>query len=218
MPPTAKYLAELQQRANWCGHFPDGAEKFTKTDMVGESRGQWYLRQMLGSANFDAGPTLAFMSGNLCYRPSTTSIRTCRATGFSAVRVRALCDNYDLPYTTGSFLLQSGKTCSLAKPRCRTSICATPPTTPRKPAASGFHPTRARIRPHRPGDRPRRGFRHPSRRCGDHAVTVPPSGAPSRLRHRLAPRAAVGRPDPGRRRTRSTIQDAADLVARFRRA
>ncbi|MFZ1004706.1 MAG: hypothetical protein WAN68_22295, partial [Pseudolabrys sp.] len=24
---------------------------FTKTDMVGESRGQWYLRQMLGSAN-----------------------------------------------------------------------------------------------------------------------------------------------------------------------
>ncbi|MGI9124654.1 MAG: fatty acid desaturase family protein, partial [Mycobacterium sp.] len=30
----------------FCGHFPDGAEKFTATDMVGESRGQWYLRQM----------------------------------------------------------------------------------------------------------------------------------------------------------------------------
>ncbi len=39
----------------FCGHFPDGAEKFTKTDMVGESKGQWYLRQMLGSANFDGG-------------------------------------------------------------------------------------------------------------------------------------------------------------------
>ncbi len=38
----------------FCGHFPDGAEKFTVTDMVGETRGQWYLRQMLGSANIDA--------------------------------------------------------------------------------------------------------------------------------------------------------------------
>ena len=43
----------------FCGHFPDGAEKFTKTDMVGESKGQWYLRQMLGSANFNAGPATA---------------------------------------------------------------------------------------------------------------------------------------------------------------
>ncbi|MGC2716487.1 MAG: fatty acid desaturase [Pseudolabrys sp.] len=96
----------------FCGHFPDGAEKFTKSDMVGESRGQWYLRQMLGSANFDAGPTLAFMSGNLCYQiehhlyPDLPSNRLHEI----AVRVRALCDRYDLPYTTGSFLLQYGKT------------------------------------------------------------------------------------------------------------
>ena len=52
----------------FCGHFPDGAEKFTKTDMVGETKGQWYLRQMLGSANFENGPVLRFMSGNLCHQ------------------------------------------------------------------------------------------------------------------------------------------------------
>ena len=52
----------------FCGHFPDGAEKFTKTDMIGESKGHWYLRQMLGSANFEAGPALRFMSGNLCHQ------------------------------------------------------------------------------------------------------------------------------------------------------
>ena len=52
----------------FCGHFPDGAEKFTKTDMVGETRGEWYLRQMLGSANFENGPVLRFMSGNLCHQ------------------------------------------------------------------------------------------------------------------------------------------------------
>ncbi|MEZ0353341.1 fatty acid desaturase [Mycobacterium sp. pR1184] len=96
----------------FCGHFPDGAEKFTKTDMIGESRGHWYLRQMLGSANFDAGPVLRFMSGNLCYQiehhlyPDLPSNRLREI----AVRVRELCDRYDLPYTTGSFLVQCGET------------------------------------------------------------------------------------------------------------
>ena len=96
----------------FCGHFPDGAEKFTKTDMIGESKGQWYLRQMLGSANFEAGPAMRFMSGNLCHQiehhlyPDLPSNRLHEI----AVRVRAVCDKYDLPYTTGSFLVQYGKT------------------------------------------------------------------------------------------------------------
>jgi len=96
----------------FCGHFPDGAEKFTKTDMVGESRGQWYLRQMLGSANFENGPALRFMSGNLCYQiehhlyPDLPSNRLHEI----SQRVRELTDKYDLPYTTGSFLVQYGKT------------------------------------------------------------------------------------------------------------
>jgi linoleoyl-CoA desaturase len=96
----------------FCGHFPDGAEKFTKTDMIGETKGQWYLRQMLGSANFEAGPALRFMSGNLCHQiehhlyPDLPSNRLHEI----AVRVRQVCDKYDLPYTTGSFLVQYGKT------------------------------------------------------------------------------------------------------------
>ena len=95
----------------FCGHFPDGAEKFTKTDMVGETKGQWYLRQMLGSANFEAGPALRFMSGNLCHQiehhiyPDLPSNRLHEI----SLRVREVCDKYDLPYTTGSFLLQYGK-------------------------------------------------------------------------------------------------------------
>jgi linoleoyl-CoA desaturase len=96
----------------FCGHFPDGAEKFNKTDMVGESKGQWYLRQMLGSANFEGGPVLRFMSGNLCHQiehhlyPDLPSNRLHEI----SVRVRAICDKYDLPYTTGSFLMQYGRT------------------------------------------------------------------------------------------------------------
>ena len=96
----------------FCGHFPDGAEKFTKTDMIGETKGEWYLRQMLGSANFEGGPVLRFMSGNLCHQiehhlfPDLPSNRLHEV----SVRVRQVCDKYDLPYTTGSFLMQYGKT------------------------------------------------------------------------------------------------------------
>ncbi|MGW4092516.1 fatty acid desaturase [Nocardia sp. NPDC004750] len=88
----------------FCGHFPDGAEKFTVEQLENETSGEWYLRQMLGSANFEAGPAMAFMSGNLCYQiehhlfPDLPSNRYQEV----AVRVRELCDKYDLPYTTGS--------------------------------------------------------------------------------------------------------------------
>ena len=39
-----------------CGHFVDGAEKFTPETVENESKPEWYLRQMLGTANFNAGP------------------------------------------------------------------------------------------------------------------------------------------------------------------
>ncbi|MCB0924356.1 MAG: acyl-CoA desaturase, partial [Mycobacterium sp.] len=34
-----------------CGHFPEGVQTFAKASIEGETRAQWYLRQMLGSAN-----------------------------------------------------------------------------------------------------------------------------------------------------------------------
>ncbi|NDJ88687.1 fatty acid desaturase family protein [Mycolicibacter kumamotonensis] len=96
----------------FCGHFPDGADKFTKTDMVGESRGHWYLRQLLGSANIDAGQPMRFFSGSLSHQiehhlyPDLPSNRYPEI----AVRVRQVCEKYDLPYTSGPFLVQYGKT------------------------------------------------------------------------------------------------------------
>ena len=52
----------------FCGHFPDGAEKFDPAVLESETTADWYLRQMLGSANFDAGRVLGFLSGHLCYQ------------------------------------------------------------------------------------------------------------------------------------------------------
>jgi NADPH-dependent stearoyl-CoA 9-desaturase len=105
-----------------CGHFADGAEKFTESVLEDETKPEWYLRQMLGTANFRAGPVLSFMSGHLCYQiehhlfPDLPSNRLPEI----SERVRALCDKYDLPYTTGSFLRQYLLTvrtiCKLALP------------------------------------------------------------------------------------------------------
>ena len=62
----------------FCGHFPDGAEKFSADVLENETRGEWYLRQMLGAANFKAGPLLAFSTGTCAIRSSTTCFPTCR--------------------------------------------------------------------------------------------------------------------------------------------
>ncbi len=105
-----------------CGHFADGAEKFTPPVLEDETKPEWYLRQMLGTANFRAGRTLAFMSGNLCYQiehhlfPDLPSNRYPEI----AERVRALCATYDLPYTTGpllrQYILTARTICKLALP------------------------------------------------------------------------------------------------------
>jgi linoleoyl-CoA desaturase len=88
----------------FCGHFPDGAEKFTRQEFDDESQAEWYLRQMLASANFHAGPVMAFMSGNLCYQIEHHLFPDLPSNRYAEIsqRVRALCDKYDLPYTTGS--------------------------------------------------------------------------------------------------------------------
>jgi NADPH-dependent stearoyl-CoA 9-desaturase len=89
----------------FCGHFPDGAEKFTREEFDNETPGEWYLRQMLGSANFHAGPVTAFMSGNLCYQIEHHLFPDLPSNRYAEIseRVKALCEKYDLPYTTGSF-------------------------------------------------------------------------------------------------------------------
>lgn len=89
----------------FCGHFPDEAETFTKDQWENETRGEWYLRQMLGSANFRGGRALTILSGNLNYQiehhlfPDMPSNRLAEV----AKEVQALAKEYDLPYNTDSF-------------------------------------------------------------------------------------------------------------------
>jgi fatty acid desaturase len=91
-----------------CGHFADGAEKFNTAALVDETKPEWYLRQMLGTANFNAGPVLAFMSGNLCYQIEHHLFPDLPSNRYADIarRVKAVCVAYDLPYTTGPLVRQ----------------------------------------------------------------------------------------------------------------
>jgi len=83
-----------------CGHFPEGVETFEKKSIEGETRGEWYVRQMLGSANISGSKALHTMSGNLSHQiehhlfPDLPSNRYAEV----APKVQALFDEYGLTY------------------------------------------------------------------------------------------------------------------------
>ena len=93
-----------------CGHFPEGVETFAKESIDGETRGEWYLRQMIGSANISGSKAMHIMTGNLSHQvehhlfPDLPSNRYAQI----APQIRDVCERYGLSYTTGSLPRQVG--------------------------------------------------------------------------------------------------------------
>jgi len=89
----------------FCGHFPDGVRTFTEEQVRDETRAQWYVRQLLGSADFQGSPLLHLLSGNLSHQIEHHLFPDLPAHRYAeiAVEVRAACARHDLPYNTGSF-------------------------------------------------------------------------------------------------------------------
>ena len=92
-----------------CGHFPEGVETFEKKEIPEkETRGQWYVRQMLGSANISGSKAMHLMTGNLSHQiehhlfPDLPSNRYAEV----AVKVKALFDEYGLNYHEASLPAQ----------------------------------------------------------------------------------------------------------------
>jgi linoleoyl-CoA desaturase len=84
---------------------------FTEEELEDETRAEWYLRQILGAANFEGGDLMHIMSGNLGYQiehhlfPDLPSNRY----GDISVKVKQLCAKYDIPYTIGPLHKQYGQ-------------------------------------------------------------------------------------------------------------
>ena len=91
-----------------CGHFPEGVETFEKTSIEGETRGDWYVRQMLGAANISGSKAMHLMTGNLSFQiehhlfPDLPSNRYAEI----APEVQALFAKHDLAYVVGSLPTQ----------------------------------------------------------------------------------------------------------------
>jgi NADPH-dependent stearoyl-CoA 9-desaturase len=94
----------------FCGHFPDQTYTFSQAEVEHETRGGWYVRQLLGSANIDGGPLFHLLAGNLSFQvehhlyPDMPSSRYAEI----APRVREICRRYGLPYNIGPLSKQLG--------------------------------------------------------------------------------------------------------------
>ncbi|TQM25492.1 fatty acid desaturase family protein [Nocardia bhagyanarayanae] len=94
----------------FCGHFPSGVQTFTEEETAEETRGEWYVRQMLGSANISGGKLFHIMSGNLSHQIEHHLFPDIPANRYPEIapEVRALCEKYGLPYHTGPLSKQIG--------------------------------------------------------------------------------------------------------------
>jgi fatty acid desaturase len=87
-----------------CGHFPEGVQTFEKTSIDGETRGEWYLRQMLGSANIEGGQLTHLMAGNLSFQIEHHLFPDLPSNRYQEIapKVQEVFERYGLSYTTGS--------------------------------------------------------------------------------------------------------------------
>ncbi|GAA1794969.1 acyl-CoA desaturase [Nocardioides hankookensis] len=94
-----------------CGHFPEGVSTFEQPELdEQETKGEWYVRQMLGSANISGSRLLHLMTGNLSHQiehhiyPDLPSNRYYEI----APKVRAVFDRFGLDYNARPLVKQVG--------------------------------------------------------------------------------------------------------------
>jgi fatty acid desaturase len=120
-----------------CGHFPEGVETFTRSSIEGETRGEWYLRQMLGSANIDGNRAMHIMTGNLSYQIEHHLFPDLPSNRYQEIapKVKDLFQRYGLSYVSGPLPMQVAsawaKVFRLALPNRRPTVITEQDRTPR---------------------------------------------------------------------------------------
>jgi fatty acid desaturase len=112
----------------FCGHFPAGVATFSEEEAENETRGLWYYRQLLGSANITGSALFHLMTGNLSHQIEHHLFPDIPARRYPQIapQIRDLCERYGLDYNTGPLHRQLGsvakKIWKLALPPRRTSV------------------------------------------------------------------------------------------------
>ena len=94
----------------FCGHFPDQTYTFSQREVEDESRGAWYVRQLVGAANIEGGAFFHVASGNLGYQVEHHLFPDMPSTRYAEIapRVKEICERYELPYNSGPLSKQLG--------------------------------------------------------------------------------------------------------------
>src|SRR6201997_252280 len=94
----------------FCGHFPEDTHEFSIEETADETRGQWYLRQLLGSANLNGGRLFHILSGNLSFQIEHHLFPDIPAHRYAEIsaQVQQICRRYSVPYNTGPLHRQFG--------------------------------------------------------------------------------------------------------------
>jgi len=111
---TANAIANLARNL-WshsvimCGHFPEGVATFEQESIdPDESRGHWYLRQMLGSANIRGSKLMHIMTGNLSHQIEHHVFPDLPSNRYAEISkdVQDLFRRYGLPYNARPLVQQ----------------------------------------------------------------------------------------------------------------
>lgn len=92
----------------FCGHFTEGAHTFKPEDCENESRGQWYVRQILGSSNLEGPRWFHILSGHLSCQIEHHLFPDIPACHYPAMakKVEKICEKYGVPYNSAGFWAQ----------------------------------------------------------------------------------------------------------------
>ncbi len=94
----------------FCGHFPEGTHEFTEEEAESETRGEWYYRQMLGSANLSGGKLFHLLAGNLSFQIEHHLFPDLPAHRYAEIslEVQKIRERYGIPDNTGPLRRQFG--------------------------------------------------------------------------------------------------------------
>ncbi len=92
----------------FCGHFPDQTYTFSEEEAKDETRGGWYVRQLVGAANIEGSSLFHLVSGNLSYQVEHHLYPDMPSSRYSEIapKIKDICERYELPYNTGRFSKQ----------------------------------------------------------------------------------------------------------------
>jgi linoleoyl-CoA desaturase len=96
----------------YCGHLTERAATYREQDLAHEDRASWYVRQVLGSGNFEIGRLGHVLSGHLGFQIEHHLFPNIPAWRYPemAPRVRDICERHGVPYETGPLATQFAST------------------------------------------------------------------------------------------------------------